>query len=537
MGTLGKSRRRSVRTGGRTVGVHRVASRFTRLAPGAIAIVVIVIGAGFLVTQANPAAAAGSPLCIPSGLSVTFWNAKTNSNATNGTTSWDEAPAGLATTFEWGNTTSYNFGTVSVPVNKTFSNGSGLYTAPYLNYLDPSSTYYFKVSVYSPPGTCPQVWAFIGSWNTQADSSIYVNGTVYGASGSGYVTAPSGVEVYFTCARPNVATQDYWDYAYTDSYGQYSFNIHYGPGGSMEECNEWGSRYAGFNISVHPPGWNGYFNETVYIWDAQTLNFYLPISYESGYTPAFLDFMNSPANYSQIYVGQGTAYENSYTYQWVVSGSVGLDVNFGGGMSGSTTNTAGFSNEFQEGSNNGPLCWAAKYSVSGAIGFSAFSRGWSYLLSLTHATAGNFCSNVGLQVPQNWIPNGTSAKSYFLPGPSNSTYVDGMTNVTLWNGEFIAYSATISSTVSTTTSVDLAFGLSGSLPGGPSLSLQASATWSQSVSVTSSTTFSYTLNGPGSGVSCYNVIGEGGSFSKGTADFISIVYWAGHLVGGIPKCP
>jgi len=297
---------------------------------------------------------------------------------------------------------------------------------------------------------------------------------------------------------------------------------------------------------VRTGAWTGYFNETVYVWAAQSLNFYLPDAYESdfylpdayesGYTPAYLDFMNSPANYSPISVGQGTAYENSYTYQWAVSGSIGLDVSFGGGKSGSSTNTTGYSNQYSEGSNSGPLCWAAKYSVSGAIGFSAFSRGWSYALSLTHATAGNFCSNLGVQVPQNWIPNGTSSKSYFLPGPPNSTYVSGMANVTLWNGEFLAYTVTLSSTTTTATSADLTVGLSGSLPGGPSLSFQASATWSQSTSVTSSTTFSYTLNGPGSGVSCYNVIGEGGSAVKGSANFVSISYWVGTVVGGLPKC-
>lgn len=520
--------------------------------PGALvaaAIVLIMIAAGGAIGSARASPTVPPPPpggSCPSSASITF-GVNLMTNATNETIQywvvfqysyqWDYSNTNVS----FGPNTSYDWRMqTNQPTGTTYPNNA------FIDLLDPSSTYYFALVGWA---SCTDSSGhhhiyngyYYGEWTNKANTWNDIQGTVFDANGH---KAPAGVGVYVTCARPYPHTS--WsNYGLTVSTGWYWVGLNPNIQG-VPFCDQWGSAYTGLNVSIENGNpipiwgqstttWSGHWNETIRAWDSQILNFYLPLNYDTSYMPVIVDFSNSP--YTQLSVAQSTGYENSYSYNWAISGSVGGDVSFGGGLSGSTTETSGFTMQHIEGVNSGTFCWAAQYVATGSVGFSAMTRGWSYALNLFNPFNGNFCANVGVAVPSNWIPNGTSSLAYYLSDPGTA-WANGMHKVGLQGTQFIGWGLSWYSTQSISTGYSVSVGLSASILGVAPLSFQASASWSQSVSTSTSTTFSGTLNGPGvSGkVACYNVVGEGASSGTTDADAVAIFYWQGSLQNGVPAC-
>ncbi len=434
------------------------------------------------------------------------------------------------TNLTWGLNTSYQWSAETNAFAGTLPTGG---ITVFLNFLEPSTTYYYRVTGWMTCKADGETYLYrgslTGSWETQGpDIGGLYTGLVKDANGT---RAPADVPVAAGCYGVNATPDGPYapGYTVTNANGTYSvpWNAYYGNGWQCQTHTY---------VQVGP--WAGHWNETILTWGAQVVNFVVPIDQLSGFMPTVVDFSNAGANYTQLALSQGTGYENSYTYAWTVSGTVGGDVSFGGSASGSDTSTTGYTTQLTEGVDEGSFCWASRFMITGDVGFSAVTRGWSDSISLFDPSDGNFCADVGVQTPADWVPNGTDAAvdSYYLPGPAGGAYAGGLEEVGLTGGQFLQYSFTVSSEVTTSTGVSLTFGLSASLAGVVSLDYQQSVSWSQSVTTTSTTTLSFTIRGLGTGASCYNVVGQGGVASEDTADLVSIVFWAGHLSNGIPIC-
>lgn len=413
----------------------------------------------------------------------------------------------------------------------------------FVNYLDPSTTYYYKLvgwaSCADSKGNHIYHGTYTGQWTTGSEETYLnqyhdvIQGIVSNANGG---LAPAGIQVTVSCT-------DGGDYSYTGSTNAngefwlianpvtYPENIPY--------CTNYGFGY--FQVQVGAPNtmpWNGYWNETVITWAPQFVNLALPENYVTSYTPGILDFSNAPAQngYTSLEVDQGTGYENTYTYDWSVGAQV---IGIGGGASGSSASGTGVTANIGWQATQQSLCVAYLYDVTGTVLFTAITRSWEFGQTLFDAHNGEFCNQLGVSVPANWFDNQSNANEdiHPMPGPPSSAWTSGLLNVPLWEGDSIPYELTISSSTSATTGVSFDFDISGSLAGVIPLSFQASEGWSQTVTSSSSTELAYDIEGPSTtAVSCYNVFGEGGSLAADTADLIAIYYWTGSVVNGHPVC-
>jgi hypothetical protein len=561
--------------------------RVHRLAPGAIFLsVLVVLGAFIFVVMPLPAFGASTisgdgpqvcehcpdgesgcipncgpppPPCNPQYVDISIMDVSVTSSSTNGTiatVSWQESPdfSTTDTFLDWGNTTSQVF---SQPAPYT-----GSTVTLTLNFLEPGTKYYFTIVANPASASCTVVYepgSYSSSFTTASDSLLTISGTVSDQNGT---SLPSSgdllVVMHCTGWVPQQAEFGYswqyepkywWNYTVTNSAGQYAFNVNYygEPASYGNVCNGDGQNYVVQVINAHvefggigPSDviWPGVWNETVQFWSPQVVNFVLPMNYLTGYTPGIVDFSNAPADsgYTTLEVDQGAGYENSYTYDWSVGAQV---VGIGGGSSGSTTAGTGVSAQIGWQATTGSLCVAYQYEVSGTIQFSSVSRSWAFNQTLFDAQNGRFCNQAVIPAPTNWFGNETNSNDdiHFMPGPENSSWIDGLQDVPLWKGDSIPYHLTISTSISATTGFNVDFGLSASLAGVFPLSFQASEGWSQTVTSGSTIELTYDIAGPSeTAVSCYNVFGEGGSLSADSADMVAIYYWPGSVVNGSPVC-
>jgi hypothetical protein len=236
----------------------------------------------------NPSICASSPDCkgggcSPVNVAVDIYSVKTTPDSTSASLNWDESPAGSSTTVYWGNTTSYGF---SQGVG-----GTGSYSV-FLDYLEPASTYYYKIVAAPPASTCYihyTTGTYTGSWATTTDSSTTISGTVYDSSTLG--TAPANTIVEAWCvARPGL-----YAWGYTNAQGQYSLNVigtngagmcqPYGSGGAQAYVVAFGYAQGGY--------WLGHWNESIIVWAPQVVNFYLPENFLSPTVVNYALFTNS----------------------------------------------------------------------------------------------------------------------------------------------------------------------------------------------------------------------------------------------------
>jgi hypothetical protein len=448
--------------------------------------------------------------------------------ATNVTLSWEETPAGSHTTLDWGNNSSEDY-TQAV-------SGSGSYSV-FLDFLQPVTRYYYEVLA-SPGDNCHLTEGrYSGEWNTSTDSSLWINGTVVDNASN----PANNLLVDVTCLH-NIYD---WAGTYTTT-NSGSYSLYVGGNDGQAVCDgepgDHGFVVTTMNVA-HAEGsssslWANHWNETVIIWAPEIVNFVVPIDYATSYIPGVVDFSNAPAEigYTELTVGQSASYENIYTYSWSLGASV---IGIGGGGSGSVQSETGVSATQAWQTNQQSLCVAFEYNVSGTVQFNATTREWAFDQALFGAHNGEYCNDIDVPVPANWFDNttNTSEDIHFMPGPSNSSFVNGLHNVPLWKGDALPYELSISSSSSSETAVDVDFELSASLYGVTVLSFAASEGWSQTVTSSTSIELGYNIEGPSStSVSCYNVFGEGGSLSGDTADMIAIYYWTGSVVNNDAVC-
>jgi hypothetical protein len=482
----------------------------------------------------------------PSGSSISIYNVQVATNATNASLSWDEDPGTGPTTLYWGLTTSYPYTPIVVSVNETYSNGSARFAVQLLDFLEPSTTYHFEIYVQVPPGFCGGgPWLHTGSWTTGGDSSLYIKGNIYGiysANGTRDQPAPANTTVELTCARPVSGDGEYSRYALTNRSGYYSIPLWQigGNGFNFTHCNSYGSNYSGYNVSVLNGVWPGYFNETVFVWSAQAVDFYLPHNFLSPYFTEVLDFSNDAiANESTIsYSDQATTtVTTELTHSWSLGGSAGGG---SGTFSGSTTaqSSASFSGGLGFAMNGGTLDWIVRQNETGWVAFSAFTREWAQTcVSFTsQPIRGQPAQNdSGFTQPADWmIPanvnnsNFSATPIYYLNDPDIGLKMHNQVASAI--GFYYKGAETVSTSVGVTSTYSVEFSLSAQLEGVGSANLGVGMTWSQTGSTTSSHTLDWSIGRAlGEPAFCVDVFGEGGSGDH--ADMIGIYTWA--LVGGV----
>lgn len=502
---------------------RRVHSLRTALLIGAVALMSLTA----LNSAVQPAQATGpGPDCISpchcTDEDVSFSNVVATATPTNVTIQWD---------------TSYSY----VAVVASFANSTGQYLSQnatsgassiFIDFLEPGTHYSFEL-VATPTsqheciagaGTFWEPGSYYGSFTTGADHSTSISGfvTLAGGGNGGQTPYHTNVEVY--C--PDIP-QGTGDNGWTvNSAGAYSIPIDLPSGCDGEPLIVTATSYA-------PPigdesGWFGYWNETVLFWAPQVVDLVLSPNYDSSYMPTILDYSNVPgvSGYSLLSVTEGVTYDESYTYGW----SAGAQIyGIGGGGSGSTTFTNSYGAAKTYYNNEGTLCYAVQYVVSGNVEFSAISRTWAFSQSLLAPFDGNYCNQLpGYQIPQDWMTNGSVGNEvYYLPGPAGSNWSSGLHNFPLRDGDGFAVGNTTTTTTTVTTGLNFGFTMTGvMLAGAPSVSASIQESWTQSIS--NSLTVGADITGPGQGsVSCYNVEGEGATSQANYAESISVFYWQG----------
>jgi hypothetical protein len=88
--------------------------------------------------------------CNPVYEPVDIYNVHVTAEPTTVSLSWDESPAGSSTTLYWG--TSSNYGESQIV------SGSGSYSVPFLDYVEPGATNYYEIHANPPSATCNVIY-------------------------------------------------------------------------------------------------------------------------------------------------------------------------------------------------------------------------------------------------------------------------------------------------------------------------------------------------------------------------------------------
>jgi hypothetical protein len=275
----------------------------------AASVVCVSLAAVLLVAVLTPATATASPnaepLCKSIHVSVAIYNVIVNNNATNSSLSWDESPAGYPTILFWGNSSAYGWPSMTINASTTYSNGSGVYYSPPLNYLKPSTTYYFEIYVSLPAGWCGSgPWAHPGTWTTKSDSLTTFSGQVEDSSGA---TPPVNSVIYVSCFTP---VGKYFTDTLTTGGGYFSVSL---PGTG---CWPYGSSEI-FDLEyLNAAGgvtWVNHWNETLVLYAPGYYQLYSQLNYKT-YVPSSVEFVHTPyadlSSYSStIYTTTGNTWE------------------------------------------------------------------------------------------------------------------------------------------------------------------------------------------------------------------------------------
>ncbi len=288
-------------------------------------------------------------------------------SSTNATISWwvstSSAFPDASTNVTWGNSTSYPFTAAS---NLEVGQGSGSGSSAFLDYLQPSKTYDYKIVGWSEcsdsSGNHFYRDTITGSWVTNADPSETISGRVVNPSGT---PAPSGMELMIRCAE---STGYGIDYPSTGTGGYFSVQLL----GSLEDCAQAG----GYLVTALPtttfPGdytnWPGYWNETIVTWAPQVEDFILPANFVTGPIDQIADFSNANSSHgfpnSNINYTSGSSYTTSSSHCWTA-----LFVFSGCSSASNTLGTA--TADYAPGHN---LIVTQKFWESGTVLFDAYSR-------------------------------------------------------------------------------------------------------------------------------------------------------------------
>jgi hypothetical protein len=385
-------------------------------------------------TGCIPNCTKGPPPCNPVPESVSITSVVVTPESTNVSFSWDESPAGYGGYIQWGNTTSYGYSQTAT--------GSASYTA-FLDYIQPSTTYYFEIYTGAPASTCDITWSagnYFSSFATPSDSQLFISGTITNAAGT--VHAPAGVAVVLYCTGWNSQDAEFgyssqnipsewWNYTLTNSKGGYYFDAAFYSEPSVSICNSFAGHHWVIQVlnqpstcfdGVCPNGklWPGFWNESIVTWSPQITKFYVPAaSTSSSAIVSAMEFTHS--DFAQVSLCKDSSSSAEYESTASQSGSF-LGISYG------VTSTSGYSTNFGSSScvddqgDPGFEAWGSP-SVTGEISFNAVtgrsvSVPWTqYSGPLSNAASGNATT----APVQDWLSEPTSES-----GSCVNTYGDYM---------------------------------------------------------------------------------------------------------------
>jgi hypothetical protein len=297
----------------------------------------------------------------------------------------------------WGPNTNYAF----TALNNQGVGTTGSVTA-FIDYLDPSATYYYHVHAWTSctdsSGPHQYTGDYYGSWTQAADPSpapfnYYIQGTVRDTNG---VSAPANIFVQATCEDGGGG---FGNGTKTNSAGYYSMNLLMG---------NWCANHGGYVVQVrnqvlnvnggYSSQWGGRWNETIVIWAPQVVNFYLPLDYVSGFVPLTYDFTNS--SYVLFTVSGSSTFTTQEGYALSIQGAIS-GVSVGGGTSYSASASA-TTQSTVPGVTGDSFVMQQEYSVTGTMVFNAVDGRQVSLFPNFYQPSGTIGS--GPTTVSDWLP-------------------------------------------------------------------------------------------------------------------------------------
>lgn len=214
----------------------------------------------------------------------TIGGVSSTATGTNVTVSWTESYT-VPTTLYWGNTTSY------LEPSQVVDGSSGHFSV-FLDFLEPSTTYYFELSAPRDVigSLCINSASYNGQWITKADSMALFSGKVMSDTGA---HAPAGVYVIASCLGLTGDELSDPSGGVTNSAGVYAIPA---PGFTVAviggdyacpsgdpysvQVENWQLSYynQSSGCTLYPCSstqWDGYWNASFAVWGLQDINFNL----------------------------------------------------------------------------------------------------------------------------------------------------------------------------------------------------------------------------------------------------------------------
>jgi hypothetical protein len=519
--------------------MYRVSGSGKSRAKAVLLSLIVTTTAFFFIIAPEPVLAA-QPDAIPCPGGIWYWPncihfASTNvTNATNTTIFFDLVSSDAYVSLVFGNTTNYGFWAIK---NVHYNNGQ--WFKVFLDFLQPSKTYYFK---FTGNATGQNMGTYTGQWTTSSEGTYVseygtvIQGVVYNNNGTAH--APSGLEVEVQCTGTK---GPYSTYGVTNSAGAYSIDPIIG----ASTCSTDGDGYFIVEIQNYVntpwPGevttlWPGWWNESIVIWAAQFVNFYLPQNFVKYNVVQVQDYSNANASNGfpngAINYTSGSTYTTSSSHCWTA-----LFV-FSGCSQAS--NLIGTKATWSAIGHN--LVVTQDLWETGTVLFDALSRTFCVPAETYYA---GYAPPVN--EPASW-PSGDNITASIAQSNSSIYVLYG------WGGQYNkgiqvfstspdSGSVTVSSTTTTSSlvkgfSVEVGVSLYGV---GISTTLFTDQ-WSQTSTSTVANTLSWTVYGNSQKVPiCYVVYGVGGSPGSGSsassADAIGIWGYSSTYSGGQYSCP
>lgn len=467
----------------------------------------VVLGLSAPITSAHEP---GSPLPIPlckswGGSSVAIYDVSVPANATNTTPTWRESPGGLGTIFYWGNSTAYKYPKLNATVTHSFANGSASYavgnsTVPDVDYLKPTTKYYFEIYVGPlPAGYCsPGPWTYSGSWTAGSDATNSVTGTVIGATGG---APPASSLVYEECVTSTGSVLGSSE-GYTSAGGFFSIV----PKWTASECSTLDVSYCdGCSGYSQIPIWLKHWNLTLDLYAAGYYVLDVPVTVLSPLNPLVLDFTNDP-------------YVTMQYEQGLMTTSTGCSTILGQQQCSSTT-TGDITNLSTANNPGANMTYWGASPIAGTVVFSAVNGRTASVTSWAYASGPTSTSD---RPTQDWLTPFFDTTN-FTTGPEDC--YQGFPGQAA-----MSYATTYAESYQLTSSFDLSISFSLPLPGGISVSTPTIG-YSNSISSggSRSWTFTYTIYVPSTG----NTTNVWVYAQPGTTSQVGPVV---HLWSG-PSCP
>jgi hypothetical protein len=273
-------------------------------------------------------------------------------NSTNSTILFELPNIGAYVTLVWGNSTNYGFYAYDRTTGLKIQNvlySSGPWYASFLDYLKPSTTYYYKVTGNYSGET---MGTLTGSWNTGSDSMNTLSGIVADVNET---APPSGMYVEASCTVTPSEWTDNNVYALSTSTGYYSMSL---PSltsftGGGFSCTQEGGGYivqvenspvqycVTGNCNLYSTVWGKHWNETIVVWDPQKVNFYLDTAYVSV-IPVVTAMEFTHTGYASMSFCKGTSSSVETEADYSSSGSL---FDFGYSATSSTAYTYAFGSQ------------------------------------------------------------------------------------------------------------------------------------------------------------------------------------------------